>query len=154
VPIAQQFESPAARIGTVGSLIVTCFRTTPTVEVLDQVDRIETALLTSFPKVSTLAIAGERSSLLRIDEKVRARSVEMTQKFKGRVRGAAIVIATKGLSAVMARSFMTAYLLVSKQSWPMQTFSAIDAAAKWLEALPENDVKVTVAELEAFERGD
>lgn len=154
MPITERFNSPTLRIGTVGSLIVNCYRTTPTLESLDEVDRIETELLKSFPKVATIAVAGENSSMLRIDEKVRARSVEMTQKFKGRVRGAAIVIATRGLSAVMARSFMTAYLLVSKQSWPMQTFSDIAAAAKWLETLPENDVKVSVAELEAFDRGE
>lgn len=152
--ITEKVNTPIVRIGTVGSLIVTCYRSTPTAESLDDNERIQDGLLQQFPKVATIAIAGPTTSLLRIDEKVRARSVEMSKKFEGKVRGAAIVIATKGLSAVMARSFMTAYLLISKQAWPMQTFSSIDAGASWLETLPGNDVVVSTAELEAFERGE
>ncbi|MFO0593656.1 MAG: hypothetical protein U0228_00055 [Myxococcaceae bacterium] len=154
MPITQHFNDPGLRVGTVGSLIVTCYRVTPTVVALDEIDRVEVKLLEQFPKVATIAIAGEKSNLLRIDEQVRARSVELTRKYQGKVRGAAIVIATRGLSAVMARSFMTAYLLVSKQSWPMQTFSTIEAAATWLQALPGHDAPFTAAELEAFDRGD
>ncbi|MBL8915912.1 MAG: hypothetical protein JNM17_34760 [Archangium sp.] len=152
--ISEKANTPIVRIGTVGSLIVTCYRSTPTADSLDDNERIQMALLEQFPKVATIAIAGPNTSLIRIDDKVRVRSVEMAKKFEGKVRGAAIVIATKGLSAVMARSFMTAYLLLSKQAWPMQTFPSIVAASHWLEKLPGNDVVVTAAELEAFERGE
>ena len=139
MPISLHVDTPAVRIGTIGSLIVTCYRTTPTVETLDEVDRVESELVTRFPRVATLAIAGPESSFLRIDEKV---------------RGAAIVIASRGLSAVMARSFMTAFLLMSRQSWPIQTFPSVETAARWLEGLAGNDVTVSVAELEAFDRGE
>jgi hypothetical protein len=154
LPIIKLIDTPVVRIGTVDSLIINCYRSTPTVESLDQVQQIQTDLLTKFPKVATMAIAGARSSLLRIDEKVRARSLEMSKHFEGRVRGAAIVIATKGLSAVMARSFMSGYLLLSKQAWPMQTFSSIDAAAQWVRKLPGNDARFELSEVEAFERGE
>ncbi|MFT3709230.1 MAG: hypothetical protein QM817_16440 [Archangium sp.] len=154
MPIIKAIDTPVVRIGTIDSVIINCYRSTPTIESLDQVQQVQTDLLTKFPKVATMAIAGAKSSLLRIDEKVRTRSIEMSKIFEGRVRGAAIVIATKGLSAVMARSFMSGYLLLSKQAWPMQTFSSIDAAAVWLRGLPGNDARIDLSEIEAFERGE
>lgn len=151
--VTLEVETPVVRIGTVGSVIVSCYRSTPTVEALDQTEQVELRLLERFKQVTSMTIAGPGASLLRIDEKVRMRSLDMTKKFEGRVRGAAIVIATKGLSAVMARSFMSTYLLLSKSSWPMQTFSSIEAAVIWAQQLPGHEGAMTVAEIEAFERG-
>lgn len=151
--VTLEVENAVVRIGSIGSVIVSCYRSTPTIEALDQTEQVELRLLERFKQVTSMTIAGPAASLLRIDEKVRMRSLDLAKKFEGRVRGAAIVIATRGLSAVMARSFMSTYLLLTKSSWPTQTFSSIEAAVTWAQKLPGHEGALSVSEIEAFDRG-
>ena len=85
---------------------------------------------------------------------MRSRSVELGKKYEKQVLGSAIVVTTKGLGAVMVRTFLTGFFLVSKSETPMKTFSTIAEGLSWVQGLPGQDVAVktelTAADIERF----
>jgi hypothetical protein len=120
----------------------------------DELDRAEGALLEKFPRISTLTVIGQAGSMLKVDEGVRTRSVELGKKYEKHVLGSAIVVTTKGLGAVMVRTFLSGFFLLSKSETPMKTFSTIAEGLAWLQALPGQDLaiktEVRAADIERF----
>ena len=148
------FESQEIRLGTAGPLMVASYRGATTLAALDELSRAQDALLTKFPRISTLTVIGQASSMLRIDEAVRTRSVELGKKFDGKVVGSAIVVTTKGLGAVIVRSFLSGFFLLSRAETPMKTFANVQEGLSWLRALPGQDAvikaEISVADIERF----
>lgn len=137
----KSFESSEARMGAAGSLLVTLYRGSASVAVLDELSRTQEALLAKHPRISTLTVIGQASSMIRVDEAVRTRSVELGKKFDGRVVGSAIVVTTKGLGAVIVRTFLSGFFLLSRAETPMRTFPSIEEGLVWLRSLPGQDAQ-------------
>ncbi|MDP1829482.1 MAG: hypothetical protein Q8L48_39815 [Archangium sp.] len=150
----RSFESAGARFGSAGPLLVALYRGTTSPSMLDELDRAEGALLERFPRITTLTVIGQAGSVLKVDEGVRTRSVELGKKYEKRVIGSAIVVTTKGLSAVMVRTFLSGFFLLSKTETPMKTFSTIAEGLAWLQALPGQDLSIKTqahaADIERF----
>lgn len=152
--LTKSFESTDARFGSAGPLLVALYRGTTSPGMLDELDRTQEVLLAKFPRISTLTVIGQAGSMLKVDEGVRTRSVELGKKYEKHVLGSAIVVTTKGLGAVMVRTFLSGFFLLSKSETPMKTFSTIAEGLSWLQALPGQDLsiktEVRAADIERF----
>jgi hypothetical protein len=150
----RSFDSPAARFGTVGPLMVALYKGATDLAHLDEVDRIQTTMLQKYPRISTLSVIDSAGSLLKVDEAVRNRSVELGNKYDGKVTGSAIVIITKGLAAVMARTFLSGFFLLSRAATPTKTFARVDESLIWLRSLPGQDLviktEISATDIERF----
>lgn len=134
------FEDAEVKLGASGPLIIAVYKRAPTLGVMERLDAAETKLLEKHPRLSVLTIISAVGDALKVDEKVRARGVELSHKYDKVVRGSAIVIAVKGLAAVVVRSFLSAFFLLSKSAMPSKTFGDVGEAVRWLQSLPEQDI--------------
>ncbi|MDP2270691.1 MAG: hypothetical protein Q8N23_13720 [Archangium sp.] len=140
--LIKTFDSVDARFGTAGPLLVALYRGSASLAMLDELDRTQDALLRKFTRISTLTVIGQASGMFKVDEAVRTRSVELGKKFDGKVTGSAIVVNAKGLAAVMVRTFLTGFFLLSRAETPMKTFSKISEGLSWLQSFPDQDVGI------------
>ena len=138
----RSYESAEGRIGTAGPLLLALYKGSTSVTFLDELDRVQTTLLQKYSRISTISVIGQHTSLVKVDEAVRTRSVELGKKYDGKVIGSAIVIATRGLGAVMARTFLTGFFLLSRAETPMKIYFKIDEGLAWLRALPGQDLVI------------
>lgn len=136
--VAPFFEGPGARIGTAGSLLVAHYRARTTLEDLEQLDRAQEALLAKYPRISTLSVIAP-TGVQRPEEQVRERSLALNLKYEGRVVGSGIVVTTRGIGAVMVRTFLSAFLLLNKAKMAPRVFASISESMKWLHTLDAAD---------------
>lgn len=136
--VTRVFEGPGVRLGTAGSLLIACYRARTTVEDLDALERAQNALLTKYPRISTLSIIAP-SGVERPEEKVRERSLALNLAFEEKVRGSGIVVTTRGIGAVMVRTFLTAFFLLNKAKMAPMVFASISESMKWLHTLDGDD---------------
>ena len=150
----KSFESTDARFGSAGPLFLALYRGTTSPGMLNELERAQDALIKIYPRITTLTVIGQASSMLRADETVRTRSLELGKKFEKNVIGSAIVVATKGLAAVMVRTFLSGFFLLSRSEMPMKTFSTVAEGLLWVQSLPGQDVRLktegTAADIERF----
>lgn len=148
------FQSQDTRFGSAGPLLVAFYGGSTTLAALEELSRAQDALLAKYPRISTLTVIGQAKSMLKIDEAVRVKSLELSQKFDKRVVGSAIVVTTKGLGAVIVRSFLSGFFLLSRAETPMKTFANVEEGLTWLRGLPGQDVmlktELSVADIERF----
>jgi hypothetical protein len=139
------FESGDARFGTAGPLLIVVYRGTANVAVLNELDRVQESMLQQHPRISTLTLISQASTALKVEEGVRARGVELGKKYETKVVGSAIVVTAKGLGAVMVRTFLSGFFLLSRAETPMKTFASVQEGLSWLQALPGQDVAIKTA---------
>ncbi len=148
------FESPEARFGTAGPLMVSLYRGTTSVALLEELDRAQETLIRTHPRISTISVIALAGSMFKTDETVRTRSVALGKKYEKNVIGSAIVVTTKGLAAVMARTFLSGFFLLSKTENPMKTFANVAEGLSWLQSLPNQDLSIktqlSITDLERF----
>lgn len=149
------FEGHGVKLGAAESLVIAVYRGASSLEALDALDRVQTSLAAKHGRLSTLSvIADAPGSMLRADEAVRQRSVELGKKYESSVIGSGIVVTARGLSAVVARTFLTGFFLLSRSEMPMKTFSTLADALAWVQALPGQSTalktELSVIDLEKF----
>ncbi len=149
------FRSEAVQVGAAGPLLVTAWRGGSSLAALDVLDRHQAGLLARHPRISTLSVITDApGALFRVDDGVRARSVELGKKYEPHVLGSAIVVASRGLGAAMARTFLSGFFLLSRSEAPMKTFSGVREGLTWLQALPGQSMdlktELSVVDLERF----
>lgn len=141
---------PEARFGVVGSVLVSHYRGRTTLAMLDELDRIQSELIAKHQRISTMSVVGQLD-MLRVEDDVRKRSLELGKKFEHSVYGNAIVITTRGLAAVMARTFLTGYFLISLTEAPTRTCSTVAAGLEFLfERDPTLRGQLSLVELQQF----
>lgn len=148
-------DSPLLKAAHSGPFLVTQYQGNSTLQVLDDLERVQSALIQQYPRLSTLTVIRHTEALTRVDEEVRHRSVELGKKFDPHLLGAAIVVTARGLAAVVARTFLSGFFLLSRNEAPTRTFPDVPQALEWLRALPGQDLSVKadatlLAELERF----
>ena len=127
-------EGPGLRIAALGSLLVMHFDGRGTLEALDVLDIVEAKHAAVFPKFSTLVVV----SGLKLEAPVpglRERSAALDAKYDAHVVGSAIVVHSKGMAAVIARSFIATWALFTKRQAPTKTFRDVREAVGWLASL-------------------
>ncbi len=138
--VTKSFESVEVRLGVASSLVVALYRSGASLTALEELDKLQTSLLQKHAKLSTLTLIGQLGSVLKVDEAVRVKSVELGKKYEKQVHGSAIVVTTKGLAAVMARTFLSGFFMVSRSETPMRTFATVSEGLAWLQSLPGQDM--------------
>lgn len=140
--IAILLDKPLLKVGHVGPLLVTLYRGATSLEVLADLDRIESELVKTYPRISTLSLLQTTEGMLKVDEALRERGAELSRKYDPHMVGAAIVVLSRGLAAVMTRTFLSGYFLVTRPEAPTRTFSSAAEALDWLRSLPGQDPDV------------
>lgn len=135
-------DTPLLKVGRVGSLLITLYRGATSMKVLEELDRLETELVKTYPRISTLSLLRTTEGMLKVDEALREKGAELNRKYDPHMIGAAIVVLSKGLSAVMTRTFLSGYFLVTRPEAPTRTFSTPAEAIDWLRTLPGQDAEV------------
>ncbi|MFT3711729.1 MAG: STAS/SEC14 domain-containing protein [Archangium sp.] len=137
--VSRLFDSPEARFGAAGPLFVAHYKGAVTLATLEKLDELQGALVEKRGTISMITVIGELGPMFKIDEDVRHRSVELGKKYDKQVRGGAIVVTTRGLAAVMVRTFLSGFFLLSRNEMPMRTFATVKEALSWLQNLPGQD---------------
>lgn len=145
--VSRLFDSPEARFGAAGPLFVAHYKGAVTVDTLDELDRAQAALIEKRGVISMVTLIGELGPMLKVEEAVRSRSIELGKKYEKQVRGSAIVVATRGLAAVMVRTFLSGFFLLSRTELPIRTFSTVKDALAWLQSLNGQDAGVRELQL-------
>jgi len=137
MPIEELPGLPEVRFGKCGSLLVAAWSKSATPAGMELMERYEAELVAAHQKVSvlTLLVGAGREN----DPKVRERAIAMQKRFDSALRGTAIAVTAKGFSAVIIRTFLAAFSLVSRGAAPLKTFSTVEEAVGWLKALPGQD---------------
>lgn len=151
------FEGHGVKLGAAGPLVVALYRGASNLATLEALDAAQSALVAKHGRISTLSIiADSPTSMLRTDEAVRQRSVELGKKYEASVLGSGIVVTARGLSAVVARTFLSGFFLLSRSEMPMKTFASLADALAWIQGLPGQSTalktELSVIDLERFAR--
>jgi hypothetical protein len=152
VELIQHYASPLGYFGATGALVVSRYRGNADLPLLDALDALQTELIQRYPKISTLSVITTSEGLLDFDEAVRSRSAEFERKYAKHVLGSAVAVTAKGLSAVMVRSFLSAFFLVARNGMPLKTFRTVAESLAWLQSLEGQEATVREVALEDVER--
>ena len=127
-------EGPGLRIGALGSLLVMHFDGRGALEALDVLDEVEVKHAAAFPRFSTMVVV-TGVKLETPVAGVRERSAALDAKYDAHVVGSAIVVHSTGMAAVIARSFIATWALLTKRQAPTKTFREVSDAVTWLASL-------------------
>lgn len=123
------------RIGSFGeTLFIAHLRpvTTGSLRVLDQA---EAQFLEGRDRINLFTIMAA-PIIMNVDPALKEESVRMEARFRDRVRAHAFLVPHGGLSAAVARTFMTAFNLLTRPPHPFKVFRECDPALEWLCAVP------------------
>lgn len=137
--VSRLFDSPEARFGAAGALFVAHYKGAVHLGTLEKLDELQRTLIEQRGTISMLTVIGELGPMFKVDDSVRKRSVELGKKYEHQVRGAAIVVVTRGVAAVMVRTFLSGFFLLSRNALPMRTFASVKEALGWLQGLAGQD---------------
>jgi len=150
------FESEHLRAGAVGPLVVVSYRGSTKAD-LEQLDAFQARLVAKHGHIASISLMDNVKSMVRMDEETRQFSASLAQKYAKTNVGGAIVVRSKGLGAVLARTSLSAVFLVTQNGVEMKVFKAVDEALTWLRTLaapnPLEGLSVTAADIEAFAKG-
>jgi hypothetical protein len=127
-------EGQGLRVGALRSLLVMHFDGGATLESLEVLEACETKHAAAFPRFSTLVVV-TGVKLETPGAGVRERSAELDAKYDAQVVGSAIVVQSKGMAAVITRSFIATWALFTKRQAPTKTFRDVADAVSWLASL-------------------
>lgn len=147
------FETAGVKVGAAGGLVVSVYQTA-SVEVLDQVDALQARVLAAHGRLAALTVMENISPMARMDEATRKKSADLAIKYAPNSIGGAIIIRGKGIGSVMARTSLSAVLLLAPGGVELKVFKTIDDGLLWLRTRPTPnplvDNPVTAVEIETF----
>ncbi len=130
-------QSPAFTIGRVGPLIVQTYTEGgASLAALAHIEAVHGAHLRTYPRFASLAIV-TGVKLTPPPEPVRTRAAELDTRFQAHLFASAVVLESQGLAAVVARSFLSAFSLLTPRPHDFKTFKEVDAAVAWVQQHPE-----------------
>lgn len=131
-------DLPSARVASLGSVMVVAWRGAITPSTLSEVNALEAALIARHGRISVIGVVTDLSSGLPNDE-LRKASAEAMKRFQADVRGTALVIASSGVKAVLARTFFAGLSLMMTFESPLRGFRTVSDAVTWQRTLPGQD---------------
>ncbi len=135
-------RSPTIHIAHVNTLVFAVFAGATTMSDLDLLNGHQLAVAKNHGKITMISLVPIQQNVGRIGDEVREKSMEIMKSLAPVCLGSATCILGKGLAASMVRMFMTGFGLVSKTPFPQRTFSTIDDALTWAQALPGQSPEV------------
>ncbi|MFZ5439529.1 MAG: hypothetical protein ACOZQL_05955 [Myxococcota bacterium] len=136
--VTRVFDVPGARAGTAGSLLVVYYAGRTTLQTLEALDVAQGALVKQHQNISSLTVIGQ-AGMERPDEQVRDRSLALSKKYEANVRASAIVVNTRGIGAVMVRTFLSAFFLLNQSKMQIKVFASVNEALKFLHGFDGTD---------------
>lgn len=134
MPVVELPGLPEVRFAQAGPLMIAAWSRSATNAGLEQLEKYQADLIAKHGKVSSLTVllgsGGETEAGLR------ERAVKMQERFDKSLVGTAIAVTAKGVAAVIIRTFLAGFSLVSSGSAPMKTFGNVNDAVAWLKSLP------------------
>lgn len=147
------FESEHLTVGAAGPLVVASYRGGTKAE-LERLDAFQAALVAKHGRIASMSLMDNVNSMVRMDDETRKFSAELAKKYEKTNIGGAIVVRTKGIGAVIARTSLSAVFLVTQGGLEMKVFKTVDDGLTWLRSLPAPNpiqgLSVTAADLETF----
>ncbi|MBL8936369.1 MAG: hypothetical protein JNM69_17570 [Archangium sp.] len=121
---------------------------------LVQLDGFQAALVAKYGRIASMSLMDNLSSMTAMDEETRTFSAGLSKKYEKTNLGGAVVVRSKGLGAVVARTSLSAFFLATQGGVDMKVFKTIDEGLTWLRSLPApnpiQSLSVTAAEIENF----
>lgn len=144
-------ETPNYRLGHVGSVFVTVWFAELDDGALDALDKHQKALVDKYGKVTMVSVVVNATKAP--GPELRERLKKNTDLLAAHRLGNIIVVTAKGMSAIIARSFLAMLTLISKET--MRVPATLAAAAEEVKKLPGQDAAIIsnarlAEELEAF----
>jgi hypothetical protein len=122
------------RVGAAGPLLVMVFDSEPHLEMLDVLDKAQAEHIARHTKMAGLTVIA-MDRLESPGPEFRTRSKALSDKHFGAIENSAMVILTRGLAAVMVRTFLAGYQLLVHYDHPQKTFRELAPAIEWLQGL-------------------
>lgn len=138
MPFTTLEERPECRIGHIGSVFVTAWYSELTEGALDMLERQQTALFQKYGKVTLISIVMGATQNPPPD--VRARLKRTADFLQSQRIGNFVVVQTRGLSAIIARTFLAALSLMNTEN--MKVFKSLDDAADEARRIPGQNQEV------------
>lgn len=139
------------RLGSVGSVLVTVWFSELSNAALDALEKHHEALANRHGKITLVSIV--MGATAAPPSELRERMRKQTSDLAKRRLGNIIVVRARGLSAIIARSFLAALSLMSSET--IKVPATLEAAATEVRALPGQNAETMhndalAADLEAF----
>lgn len=131
-------EGPGFQVGRIGSVIVTIHTQAATVELIKTLDVALEQHRASFPRFSVLALVSG-GAIKTPESGLKDLVIAQEKRFSSAIIGAGVAIEAKGLSAVLTRTFLAAYTLLSSHAFPVKSFGTTELAVAWLQSLPNQE---------------
>jgi hypothetical protein len=153
--IETAYEAEDLRLGAIGPLVVMRYRGATKLSSLQQVDALQSALLRTHPRIMSIALLDQMIQPgVKMDEDAKKFSVELAAKFEKTNVGSAMVLKATGLSAVLARTFLSAWVLTRRTEMTMKVLRTTEEGLTWLRSLPEPNpvrmVAVSAQDVDSF----
>lgn len=135
MPVSLLEERPDFRFGHTGSVYVTVWFSELSSESLDALAKHHKMLSAKYGKITLVSVivSATKAPDPQLREQLRTQSVELARSRHGNV----IVVLARGLSAIIARSFLALLSLMSSET--MKVPSTLEAAADEVRKLPGQD---------------
>ncbi|MGV3625595.1 MAG: hypothetical protein ACO1OB_32590 [Archangium sp.] len=151
MPVSVVAESPVVRIGRIDSLLVSVWHGSSTLESLELLEKAQQALVDEHQQVSLLMVF--TGAPKNAAPGVKERGDELARHFQPFVRTNVVLVLARGFSAIVVRTFLAAFSLVSPIA--MESASTLDDAVKKLQAAKGQSPELRghtrlVEELQAF----
>ena len=133
-------ECPEFRVGHVGSVYVTVWFSELTERALDALSKHHHALVAKYGKITLVSVVinATKAPGPELRERLRSQSVELAKDRRGNI----IVVLARGMSAIIARTFLAVLSLISTEN--MKVPNTLDAAADEVRKIVGQDA-ATVA---------
>ncbi|MGV3620501.1 MAG: hypothetical protein ACO1OB_06775 [Archangium sp.] len=132
MPVITLEERPECRVGHIGPVFVTAWYSELTEAALDMMERHQTALSKQYGKVTLISVVMGATKNPPPD--VRERLKRTADFLQGQRIGNFVVVQTRGLAAIIARTFLAALSLMNSEN--MQVFKSLEDAAAEAKRIP------------------
>ena len=135
-------ECPEFRLGHVGSVYVTVWFSELNEKALDSLARHHHALVAKYGKITLVSVIvnATKAPGPELRDRLRAQSVELAKHRHGNV----IVVLARGMSAIIARTFLAMLSLISSEHMKVPT--TLDAAADEVRKIVGQDAATAANE--------
>ena len=154
------YEDDGCRIATFRSILVSVWRSTPTIARLGAMARASDTLKWLSPPAGAFTVLAPNPSIkFDVADVVRARAVGNFQRYKGTELFSAFAIEGTGFMPAATRSLVAGVLLVARPTYPIRVFDARAEAASWIvprtqnAALPNFDARALLGVVDALFAG-
>lgn len=121
---------PEVRIGHLGPMMISVWRSTATATALQAIAAQQRQLLAQYELITTVSVT------IRVPQQPAPEAMEwvkrIDEEFRGKSRGTVVVVLERGLAAIIVRSFLAATSLMSQNK--MEIVKTVDDACERVKA--------------------